>query len=157
MKKILLAFVFVTSNLITLPAFSWPEVDHMNMCGPATKVVRSYAGHWQGWKQHDRYISRRGNAYYFKHNCPETSAPLEKAVVKKSAMTYKSGAATVEKNQTKVTALKGNRKPRSDWLIKRSKRLVFSKRKDGYDKHADCMRVDRLNNYGRPLNVIRRY
>jgi len=161
MKKILLAFVFTATSFITLPAFSWPEVDHMNMCGTASKVVRTYAGSWQGWEQHDRYVSQRGNAYYFNHNCPQTSAPVVKAkqmtTVKKSVMAYK--PRTPKALSANSTAITGKIKPESSskWLIERSKRLVVSKRKGGYDKHADCERVDRMNNYGRPLKVIRRY
>lgn len=130
MKKLIFTFIFTVGSLFTLPAFAWPEVDHMNMCGAATKVVRSYAGNSQGYAQRDRYLEKRGNAYYFRTNCPETATPA-----KKSKVAYKVSSAKKAKSVKKV--IKGLR--------------------GGYDKHADCVRVDRLNSYGSPVKLKRRY
>jgi len=121
-KRWLLGLAFIVSSVLTLPTYAWPEVDHMNMCGAPTKPV--HAG-WQGWAQHDRYIAKRGNAYYLRTNCPTTVAPVKKKAVKKS---YRKVA-------------------KSTRIAKSSKAKSF-KRKVKYDEHADCARVDRMNGYG---------
>lgn len=141
MKNLLLALLFTMGSLFTLPAFAWPEVDHMNMCGSATKVVRSYGGSSQGFAQRDRYIEQRGNAYYFRSNCPTTVAPVKKAKV-----AYKA-------RKTKKVVRKAKRVSKTKSVKRITKRLRGSKK--GYDKHADCVRVDRMNNYGRPVSIIR--
>ena len=138
MRNLLLALLFTMGSLFTLPAFAWPEVDHMNMCGSATKVVRSYAGSSQGFAQRDRYIANRGNAYYFRANCPTTVAP-----VKKAKTSYKA----------KKVVRKAKKASKTRSVKRITKRLRGSKK--GYDKHADCLRVDRMNNYGRPVSIIR--
>jgi len=125
-KRWLLGLAFTVSSILTLPAYAWPEVDHMNMCGAPTKVV--HAG-WQGWVQHDRYIAKRGNAYYLRTNCPTTVAPVKKAAKKKA----------VKKSYRKVT--------KSRRIAKSSKAKSF-KRRVKYDEHADCVRVDRMNGVG---------
>ena len=127
-KKWLLGLAFTVSSILTLPAHAWPEVDHMNMCGAATKPV--HAG-WQGWAQHDRYVAKRGNAYYLRTNCPTTVAPVKKAAAKKKA---------VKKSYRKAGT-------KSRRIAKSSKAKSF-KRRVKYDEHADCARVDRMNGYG---------
>ena len=128
-NKWLLGLVLTVSSILTLPAYAWPEVDHMNMCGAATKVVR--AG-WQGWAQHDRYIAKRGNGYYLQNNCPTTVAPVKKA-------------ASAKRRAVKKSYRKAGR--RSARIAKSSKAKSF-RRKVKYDEHADCARVDRVNGYG---------
>jgi hypothetical protein len=142
MKKLLLAILLTLGSLMTLPAFAWPEVDHMNMCGPATKVVRAYKGNSQGFAARDRYIAKRGNAYYFRTNCPNTTAPV-KATAKKANVAYKA-------KKTKRVIRKTTKVSKGANARKISKRL-----RGGYDKHADCVRVDRMNSYGRPVRVVR--
>ena len=136
-KRWLLGLAFTVSSILTLPAYAWPEVDHMNMCGAPTKVV--HAG-WQGWVQHDRYIAKRGNAYYLRTNCPTTVAPVKKAApAKKKA---------VKKSYRKVT--------KSRRIAKSSKAKSF-KRRVKYDEHADCVRVDRMNGVGPAVQARRAY
>lgn len=137
MRKAVLAFILTVGSLFTLPAFAWPEVDHMNMCGSATKVVRTYGGASQGWAQRDHYLERRGNAYYFRANCPDTKAPVKKA---KAKTAYNAMKKSVAKKAVKTVQVK-----------KITKRL-----RGGYDEHADCVQVDRMNNYGRAVNVVGR-
>ena len=133
-KKWLLGLAFTVSSILTLPAYAWPEVDHMNMCGAPTKVV--HAG-WQGWGQHDRYVAKRGNAYYLQTNCPTTVAPVKKA-------------APAKKKVVKRSYRKAGKK--SVRIAKSSKAKSF-KRKVKYDEHADCMRVDRMNGAGPAVQV----
>lgn len=139
-KSWLLGMVVTIGSIITLPAHAWPEVDHMNMCGAATKAVH---GDWNGWAQHDKYIARRGNAYYLRTNCPKTVAPSKKKVSYKK-VAYKKPVA--KKVATKSTTIKS---------VKRS-----SKR-SGYKSHAaevlDCARVDRMNGVGSAVYEKRKY
>lgn len=141
MKHLLLAFIFTIGSLLTLPAYAWPDVDHMNMCGSATKVVRTYGGSAQSFTQRDSYLAQRGNAYYFRTNCPTTVAsaaapknvaPITKAKSKKVAYKTSSTASKTKNAKKTVKRLRG-----------------------GYDKQADCERVDRMNNYGRPVTRLR--
>ena len=143
MKKVLLTFIFTLSSLFTTPAFAWPEVDHMNMCGSATKVVRTYGGNAQNFAQRDQYLVKRGNSYYYRTNCPTTVAPV-KAKTKK--MAYKASstakkARSVAANSKKVSKAKSVKK-------------ITQQLRGAYDEHADCLRVDRMNNYGRPVNQL---
>ncbi len=142
MKRLLLAVVLTLGSFITLPAFAWPEVDHMNMCGPATKVVRAYQGNSQGFAQRDRYIEQRGMAYYFRSNCPNTKAPV-------NAKAQKTGNIYQVKKHKRVIA-KTKKASKGARVKKITKRL-----RGGYDEHADCLRVDRLNSYGSPVRVMR--
>lgn len=137
MKKLLFTFIFTLGSLLTTPAFAWPDVDHMNMCGSATKVVRTYGGNAQSFAQRDRYLEKRGNAYYFRTNCPQTvaSAAPKKAKEKKAA--YSVAPALKTRSKTK------------------SVKKITKQLRGGYDKKADCERVDRMNNYGRPVNRLR--
>ena len=127
-KKWFLGLAFTLSSLLTLPTYAWPEVDHMNMCGAAAKPV--HAG-WQGWAQHDRYIAKRGNAYYLRTNCPTTVAPVKKA-----------------KSYKKVAKVAKVVKARKSVRIAKSSKAKSFKRKVKYDMHADCARVDKMNASG---------
>jgi len=135
MKKLVLTFILTIGSLFTLPAFAWPEVDHMNMCGSATKVVRTYGGNAQSYAQRDQYLVKRGNDYYYRTNCPTTAAPV-KAKVKKAVTKAKPVAAK------KISKAKTVKK-------------ITQQLRGTYDEHADCVQVDRLNNYGRPVNQLR--
>lgn len=129
MKNLLLGLFFTVTSVLTLPAYAWPEVDHMNMCGTATKVVQSYGGNWKGWNQHDKYIAARGNAYYLRSNCPTIVAPVKSTRVKKASM----------KAYSKKVVTK---------RIAKSTKARSFKRTVVYDMKADCARVDRMNGYG---------
>ena len=119
----MLGLVITLGSLLTLPAYAWPEVDHMNMCGSATKAVQ---GGFTNWAQYDRYVAKRGNAYYLRTNCPNTVAPTKKAAYVKKAVVKKSAR------------------------IARSSKAKSFKRRVKYDEKVDCARVDRMNGY----NVI---
>lgn len=149
MKKLLFAFILTLGSLFTLPAFAWPEVDHMNMCGSATKVVRTYGGNAQSFAQRDRYLAKRGNAYYFRTNCPTTVAPIKKA---KSKVAYSASSGSTAKKAKSVTR-KSKKVSKAKTVKSITKRLRAGKK--GYDEHADCVRVDRMNNYGRPVSRLR--
>lgn len=131
-KRWLLGLAFTVSSILTLPAYAWSDVDHMNMCGAAAKPVR--AG-WQGWAQHDRYIEQRGMAYYYRTNCPTT---VQSKAPKKSAK--------------KAVAKKSYKKVASKRIAKSSKAKSF-KCKVKYDEHADCVRVDKMNGSGPAVRV----
>ena len=123
MKKWMLGLILTLGSFVTLPAYAWPEVDHMNMCGSATKVVK--AG-FTNWAQYDRYVAKRGNGYYLRTNCPNIVAPVKKSVIKKS---YKKSA-------------------KKSVRIEKSSKVKAFKRTVKYDEKADCARVDRMNGYG---------
>lgn len=74
MKKLSLAFIITLMTLFAAPAHAWPEVDHMNMCGAAAKVIRDYKGNPKAWSDRDKYTESRKAALYFRANCPETVA-----------------------------------------------------------------------------------
>jgi hypothetical protein len=85
-KRLVLALILTMGSFLTLPAYAWPDVDHMNMCGSPAKLVRAYGGSYKGLQSHDSYISQRGMAYYFRSMCPETKAVrMKKAAYKKPA------------------------------------------------------------------------
>ena len=128
MKKWMLGLVLTLGCFVTLPAYAWPEVDHMNMCGSATKVVK--AG-FTNWVQYDRYVAKRGNGYYLRTNCPNIVAPVKKSATKKAVI----------RKSYKKPAKKRVR------IVKSSKAKAF-KRRVKYDEKADCARVDRMNGYG---------
>jgi len=134
MKKWMLGLALTLGSFLTLPAYAWPEVDHMNMCGSATKAVQSYAGGWKGWAQYDRYVAQRGKAYYLRANCPKIVAPVKKA-----------NYAPVKKKAVKKSYRNSGTKRLR--IAKSSKAKSF-KRSVKYDEHADCARVDRMNGYG---------
>ena len=124
MKKWMLGLALTLGSFLTLPVYAWPEVDHMNMCGSATKAVQ---GGFTSWAQYDRYVAKRGNAYYLRTNCPNTVAPVKKVKyvpAKKKKRPSKSTPA-----YAKVINIKS--------LIRRAK----------YNEKLDCARVDRMNGY----------
>ncbi|PID33927.1 MAG: hypothetical protein CR955_00160 [Thiotrichales bacterium] len=130
-KKLVLTLIFTVGSFMTLPAYAWPDVDHMNMCGPAAKMVRSYGGSFQGWAAHDRYLAQRGAAYYFRTMCPETKASKMKRKV-----VYKKPVAKKVRKFKKVA-----KRPVKVKIAKRTKRIV----KSSYNHKQDCIRVDRMN------------
>ncbi len=131
-KKLLLPLLLTFASLFSLPAFAWPEVDHMNMCGTAVKVDRSYGGNFRGWPAHDNFINYKKRAgYYFRNNCPTIKAPIKSA-----KKTYK-----------KVVKKKAR-------IAKSSKAKAF-RRSVKYDEKADCARVDRMNGVGSAVVVKR--
>ncbi|MCF6191391.1 MAG: hypothetical protein L3J51_13030 [Cocleimonas sp.] len=128
MKKWFLGLVLTLSSVLTLPTYAWPDVDHMNMCGAAAKPVQ--AG-FRGWAQYDQYVAKRGNAYYYRTNCPNTVASKQAPA----------------KAVKKAVAKKSYRKVASKRIAKSSKAKSF-KRTVKYDEHADCARVDKMNGSG---------
>ena len=128
MKRWFLGVALALSSVLTLPTYAWPDVDHMNMCGAATKPVQ--AG-FRGWAQYDQYVARRGNAYYYRTNCPNTVASKAPRKAAKKAVAKKSYRKVVKRKR----------------IAKSSKAKRF-KRKVKYDKHADCVRVDKMNGVG---------
>ena len=140
MRKLVLSLILTIGSFLTLPAYAWPEVDHMNMCGAAAKTVRAYGGSFRGWQAHDNFVGYRNRAgYYYRNNCPETVAPVKKVAKK----TYKKPAKKVYKKRVKKVR-----------IAKSSKARKF-KRRVKYDEHADCARVDRMNGYGSAVVVKR--
>jgi len=136
-KRLVLALILSVGSFLTLPAYAWQDVDHMNMCGSPAKTVRSYGNNWQGWSNHDRYIEQRGMAYYFRTMCPETTAvKMKKAAYKKPAIKK-----AVKKAMIKKTKIKPIRSI--------TKRRI-------YNHKLDCARVDNLNGTGAIVRVIRR-
>ena len=86
MKKLSISLIFTLMTVFASSAHAWPEVDHMNMCGAASKVIRDYKGNPQAWQNRDLYTESRKAALYFQANCPETKAgKIEKAVAKRVA------------------------------------------------------------------------
>ncbi len=122
MKKWILGLVLTLGSMVTFPAYAWPEVDHMNMCGSPTKAVQ---GGFKSWAQYDQYVAKRGNAYYLRTNCPSIVAPVKKA---------------------KYVPAKKRIIRKSVRIAKSSKAKNF-KRRVKYDEKADCARVDRMNGY----------
>ena len=142
-KRLIMALILTLGGLISLPSYSWPEVDHMNMCGAAAKVDRTYGGNFKGWAARDQFVTqkRRAGAYY-RANCPKTVAPVKKVAKKK----------VYAKKEKRTYKKKVVRKVR---IAKSSKAKSFRK-KVKYDEHADCVRVDRMNGYGSAVKVVRR-
>ena len=168
-KKGILALVLTLGSFLTLPAFAWPEVDHMNMCGSATKAVQ---GGFTNWVQYDRYVAKRGKAYYLRTNCPNTVASTKKSYAKKVA--YKKVAARAPNYAKPINIKKISKRStynekldcarvdlmngcigKSTNKIAKTKRVRIAKstkaklfkRNVKYDKKADCARVDRMNGY----------
>lgn len=140
MRKLVLSLILTIGSFLTLPAYAWPEVDHMNMCGAPVKTIRAYGGNFRGWPARDNfvgYLKRAG--YYYRTNCPNTSAPVKKVAKK----TYKKPAKKAYKKRVKNVRIAKSSKART------------SKRRVKYDEHADCARVDRMNSYGSAVVVKR--
>lgn len=84
MKKLTLPLIVTLMTLFGGTAHAWPETDHMNMCGAASKVIRDYKGNPKAWSNRDLYTKSRKAELYFKANCPETKAgKIEKGVTAK--------------------------------------------------------------------------
>lgn len=130
-KKLIAVLTLIMGGIISIPAYAWPEVDHMNMCGSATKVIRGYSGSFRTWGAHDNYVSHLVNDHYLRNNCPNIVAPVKNYVSKKTT--------------TKTVAKKSINKN------KEIKRISQS----SYDEKADCKRVDRLNGLGLSVQVIK--
>ncbi len=145
-RKLFFNLILILGSFLTPPAFAWPEVDHMNMCGAATKVARTYSGDFKGWSAHDTFVGYREKAgYYYRNNCPETVAP-----VKKKIKTYKRKIDKKSANSTqKVKVAKKVINAKSS-KVKAFKRIVK------YDKYADCARVDKLNTSGSVVRLKKR-
>ena len=141
-SKWLLSLFLLIASLLTLPAYAWPEVDHMNMCGAPVKVDRAYAGGFRGWPAHDIYVNyKRRAGYYYRTNCPGIKAPVKAKKVYKKKPVYK-----------KRIVKRASKKLR----IARSSKTKRFLRKVKYDKHADCVRVDAMNRLGPAVRVVRR-
>lgn len=83
MKKLSIPLIFMLTTVFMSASHAWPEVDHMNMCGAAAKVIRDYKGNPKAWSNRDMYTESRKATLYFQANCPETKAgKIEKAVTK---------------------------------------------------------------------------
>lgn len=136
MKKLTIFLTLTLGGLVSFPAYAWPEVDHMNMCGSATKVVRGYSGNFRNWNAHDNYVSYLGNDHYLRTNCPNIVAPVKKNTVKN----------VTKKQMTQVVTVKKAVK-----TAKSIKRIPKSR----YNEKADCKRVDRLNGLGLSVQIIR--
>ena len=174
-KRLVSALILSVGSFLTLPAYAWSDVDHMNMCGAPANTVRAYGGSQQGWNARDNYISARGMAYYFRTMCPETKAvKIKKAAYKKPAMknvtnkgkeavkispdnTEAAKVTPDKKEAVKVTAVekqpatavvvkKTTEKPKIRAIIKRST----------YNHKLDCARVDNLNRTGAVVRVVRK-
>ncbi|KAG1694928.1 hypothetical protein GQR58_006858 [Nymphon striatum] len=118
---------------MSLPAYAWPDTDEMNMCGTAIKNVRSYGGDFRGWAAHDNYISQRGKAYYFRTNCPES----------KATKNYKG------KDWTPGAKMRAKPKMHKKRMHKKHKKHMHKKHhahNPNHKNHADCIRVDKMNN-----------
>jgi hypothetical protein len=166
MKKWMFGLVLTLGGILTMPAYAWPEVDHMNMCGSATKAVK---GGFTTWADYDRYVAKRGKAYYLRTNCPNTVAPVKakkvaykkvakkapvyaktvsiKAIVKRATYNEKLDCARVDRmngfNHAGTHKIAG---PKSARIAKSSKAKIFRSRVK-YDEKADCARVDRANGF----------
>ncbi|PID45442.1 MAG: hypothetical protein CSB47_08540 [Proteobacteria bacterium] len=89
MKKFTIPLIVTLMTAFTGLAHAWPEVDHMNMCGAAVKVIRDYQGDPKSWNDRDKYTELRKAKLYFQANCPETKAgKTEKTVSKKVTHDY---------------------------------------------------------------------
>ncbi|HIQ15175.1 MAG TPA: hypothetical protein EYH38_06355 [Leucothrix sp.] len=161
-RKLVLSIILTFGSFLSLPSYAWPEVDHMNMCGPAAKISRTYGGEFKGWQSRDRYVANNRRAgYYYRNNCPETVAPVKK-IVKKVRKVRKSKKRSryvtkckYVKRCRKVKRTKKRVSKKYPYIAKSSKARKF-KRTVKYDKHADCVQVDRVNTTGSAVKVVRR-
>jgi hypothetical protein len=154
-KRLISALILSVGGFLTLPAYAWPDVDHMNMCGAPAKTVRAYSGSHQGWDARDNYISARGMAYYFRTMCPETKAvKMKNAVYKKPAM---KNVTNEVKEAVKDTADK--KQPAKEVVVEKTiekSTIRTIKKRSTYNHKLDCARVDNLNETGAIVRVIRR-
>ncbi len=131
-KRLVLSATLLLGSVMTLPAYAWPDTDEMNMCGSAVKNVRGYAGQFRGWAAHDIYVDARGLDYYFRTNCPESTATKN----------YKG------KNWTpgaKMAPVKKMKPKKRKYNYHKSHKPKHHKRKH-HKQTADCIRVDKMNN-----------
>ncbi len=167
-RKLVLSLILITGSLMTLPTYAWPEVDHMNMCGSAVKTARAYSGGFRGWSSHDRYVALKSQSgAYYRANCPDIVAPVNARPAKKVLRKKRRVRKTRRRSRRYVTKcryvkrctkvrVKKRRKARKYPYISRSSKARKFKRTVKYDKHADCVRVDRVNNTGSAVKVVRR-
>jgi len=167
-RKLVLSLILTIGSLFTLPSYAWPEVDHMNMCGAAAKTSRVYSGNFKGWQARDQYVnSKRRAGYYYRSNCPGIVAPTKKVVRKarkvrrkaKRRSTYVTKCRYVKRcvkvKRSKKRVYRKKRAKRYSRIARSSKARRF-KRTVKYDKHADCVRVDRVNGAGSAVRTARR-
>ena len=131
-------------SLFTTSAYAWPEVDHMNMCGTASKSIRTYNGNFQGWAQHDRYVAINGKRYYAATGCSNITSPTAGKAPK---LTSKFKARKIKKSKRKHYKNKRKINRKSSTRIKRSNMYNAFRKVVKYDEKADCARVDRMNSY----------
>ena len=127
-KRLVLALILGVGSLMTLPAYAWPDTDEMNMCGTAVKHVRAYGNDFRGWSEHDKYIAKRGKAYYHRTNCPQS----------KATKNYKG------KNWTPKATMRAKPVKHKKHTYKHHKKFHNKHHKN----HADCVRVDHMNKSG---------
>lgn len=134
-KRLVLALILGLGSVMTLPAYAWPDIDEMNMCGAAVKNVRSYGSDHRGWAARDNYIAHRGKAYYHRTNCPQS----------KATKNYKG------KNWTPNTEMRTKAKVHKKDAHKHHKkhsRKHHGQHNTHHKNHADCIRTDHLNSTG---------
>ena len=147
-KRLVLLLILSLASVMTIPAYAWPDTDEMNMCGTAAKNVRSYAGQFRGWADHDNYISQRGMDYYFRTNCPESTATKN----------YK-GKNWTPGAKMRVK-LKMHKKHRKHKMHEKHMHKKHHAHNPNHKNHADCIRTDALNysgivkKGGRPLQTV---
>ena len=164
-KRLVTALILSVASFITLPAFSWPDVDHMNMCGDPAKTVRAYGGSHQGWDARDHYISTRGMAYYFRTMCPDTKevkmkkAAYKKPVLKKVSKEKKEAVEVSNKKKETVKVAADKIEPTKEVVVKKAIKktpvLGIAKR-SSYNHKLDCARVDKMNGTGSIVKVVRK-
>ncbi len=169
-RKLVLSIILTFFSFFTLPSYAWPEVDHMNMCGPAAKTSRVYRGEFKGWQSRDQYVANnRRVGYYYRTNCPRIVAPAKKVVRKARKVRSKKRSRYVTKCRyvKRCTKVKRSNKRRSKRVtrkkrskkyrtIARSRKARKFKRTVKYDLHADCVQVDRVNSTGSSVKIVRR-
>ncbi len=151
-KKYLLPLALLLGSMVSMPAYAWPDVDHMNMCGAPAKVARSYAGDFKSWAAYDNYVAKRGKAHYFRTMCPQVKAVKNyKKVANVANKVAKRTAKKAVKRTVKKRAVR-----KSTPRIARSTKAKSFKRRVKYNEKADCVRVDRMNASGAAVRVVRR-
>ena len=173
-RKLVLSLILTFGSLFALPSYAWPEVDHMNMCGSAVKTARAYGGEFKGWQSHDKFTNAKSRSgAYYRANCKSTAAPTKKFVkrkVRKARKVRKSSkrngyvkkcryvkrCTTVRAKSKRVKRIKKRKKAKKYPYIAKSSRARSSKRAK-YDKHADCVQVDRMNGSGPAVRVVHRH
>ncbi len=153
-KRLVVTLILSVGCFITIPAYAWPDVDHMNMCGSPVKTVRAYSGNHQGWNSRDNFISTRGMAYYFRTMCPETKA------VKMKKAAYKKPVIKKVSNEKKETVKVSKKEAGKEVVVKKTiekNPIRAIKKRSTYNHKLDCERVDKLNGTGAIVRVVRRH